>query len=135
MRFRHAIAVGALAVTPLVSSCGINVGDCIDFGVATTKVLGYQAAIASGDMTEAEVAEARAEITEARGEVPEEVSDEFGVVADAFDEWFVQIEELGADDEITDAEWEEAATVFDPPEVQAALDELGNWAEENCVPS
>ena len=135
MRIRTvAVGIAALAIAPVATGCSINIGDCIDFGAASAKLVAYQAAISSGELDEAEMADARAEVQEARGDVPEDVADEFGVVADAFEVFFDRIDAADADGEVTDAEWDEAAAAFDSPEVSDALDQMQVWVEDNCVP-
>lgn len=134
MKTRIALGVAALAIAPLATSCSLNIGDCIDFGAASAKLITYQAAIAGGELSEQEIADAEAEVAQARDEVPEGVADEFGVVADAFDVFFEQVEVANEDGEITEVEWDDAAVVFESDEVAQAFDDMGAWVDENCVP-
>jgi hypothetical protein len=133
MRIRLAIGACALAVAPLATTGCSNLVECVNFGVSAGKVVVYGAAIESGELSAADLDDAQAQIAEARADVPDEVQDEFGVVADAFDEFIAQVDPDG-DGEATDEELEAAAAVFDAPEVQQAIDDLGTWLEENCVP-
>ena len=134
MRIRIAVGVAALAIAPLATSCSINIGDCVDFAGASAKLIGYQTAIVSGELNDQKLADAEAEVEEARNDVPDGVADEFNVVADAFDLFFAEIEVANEDGEITDAEWESAATAFDTDGVNQAFDDMGTWVDDNCVP-
>jgi hypothetical protein len=134
MRIRIAVGVAALAIAPLATSCSINIGDCVDFAGASAKLIGYQAAIVSGELNDQELADAQAEVAAARNDVPDGVADEFNVAADAFDVFFAEIEVANEDGEITDAEWEAAAVAFETDEVNQAFEDMGTWVEDNCVP-
>jgi hypothetical protein len=133
MRIRLAIGACALAVAPLATVGCANVVECVNFGISAGEVVVYGAAIQSGELSPADLADAEAQVAEARSDVPDDVQDDFGVVADAFDEFIAQVDPDG-DGEATEAEIEAAATAFDTPEVTAAMDEMTRWVEENCVP-
>lgn len=134
MRIRIAVGVAALAIAPVATSCSINIGDCVDFAGASAKLVAYQASIASGELTDAEVADAQAAIAEARGDVPDGVADEFDVVADAIEASIGEFQIANEDNEITDEEWETISVAFDTPEVNQAFDDMGTWVDDNCVP-
>ncbi len=134
MRIRIAVGVAALALAPVVTSCSINIGDCVDFAGASAKLVAYQASVASGELNDAEIADAQAAIAEARGDVPDGVADEFNVVADAIEVSIVEFQTANEDGEVTEEEWNTISTAFDTDEVNQAFEDMGTWVDDNCVP-
>jgi len=112
-----------------------SVKACSELSAAFASLaLGPSMAFVGGEES---LAELRAQLGGQTFRVPAELEDAFGVIDDAYAELEAALGGATINDAMTDPaamqRIEEASAVYDTAEVQAALDQVGEFLEANCT--